>query len=161
MQVKKTISVSVEKQTYVVSFGTPQTEEELNKMYRLRYYVYSKRGYINKEEYPEKVEKDEYDNGNAIYVVAQINDRILGTVRLIVDKFLPTEKDCFDFMEPEKLKPIKRTERAELGRLIVERLADDKFFPRHVVTQLRQLFVLQTLLVFCLSFSPLWYLKLR
>lgn len=117
-----------------IIIGHPKTKEELDQMYRFRYEQYIKKGYIAEGYFNDQRDYDEYDKEQkCIYFIAKVEDRVIGTVRLVVDKYLPTEKDCFDFNEPGELMNIKRTERVEFSRLIIVPYEKDIYFPRHMI----------------------------
>jgi len=117
-----------------VKCGQPQTEKELKEMFKFRNDVYEKHNYITKGFYADGLDIDDYDkSGKCVYFTAKVDNKILGTARLIIEDYLPTEKDCFDFEEPEALKNIPRNRRAEVSRLIVEKLEEGNYFPRHLV----------------------------
>jgi len=93
--------------------GYPETEEELEAMFRLRTEVYKRKGYITAES-----DVDEYDTENkCVYFIAKINDMLVGSVRLVIDDPLPTEL-YFDFKEPEEIARIPRNKRGEISRLV-------------------------------------------
>jgi len=93
--------------------GYPETKEELDAMFRLRAEVYKKEGYITTEN-----DIDEYDvEGKCVYFVAKIDEKLVGTGRLVIDDPLPTEL-YFDFEEPEAMARIPRNKRGEISRLI-------------------------------------------
>jgi N-acyl-L-homoserine lactone synthetase len=125
------ISLKLNHEWKKIHFGIPDRAEELEEMYKFRYSNYLKHDYI--EENAGHRDIDEYDNGRSTYFIARIDNRIIGTVRMIKDEFLPTEKDCFEFKEPAALKDISRNNRAELGRLIIEKYKENVFFPRHLI----------------------------
>jgi len=135
MKILKTIkAVLSDGNEGVVFFGHPSTNEELNEMYKFRNDMYAAEGYIDKDYYPDGLDRDFYDRtGKCVYFVAKNSKKIIGTARLIKDEYLPTEKECFDFSEPEEIKTIPRERRAEVGRLIIEKYDDDVYFPRHLV----------------------------
>jgi len=117
----------------LLQFGIPDNDQELEKMFKLRYEVYSKMGYISPEMFPEKIEKDEYDKEKKCeYFVAKIDDQIVGSGRLIQSYYLPTEKECFRFEEPREMKNIPRNRRGEIGRLIVAR-GNNNYIPPHLI----------------------------
>lgn len=124
------VSFTLDKKNKIIYFGIPDTKEELDEMFQLRYNVYKDRKYIKTNVLSDK---DEYDVENkCIYFIAKIDNHIIGTVRLILDEFLPTEKDCFNFEEPLEIKKISRNQRGELSRLIV--IPPQKnYLPRHLV----------------------------
>jgi len=117
-----------------IEFGHPSNLTEMKNMFRFRHESYLRHGYIRANYFKDGLDLDEYDkNGKAVYFLAKSEGRIIGTVRLIINKILPTEKDCFDFKESIAMKKISRSRRGEVSRLIVEKFGDDKYFPRHLV----------------------------
>lgn len=130
MKVLKTIDLKFKGELKSIFFGIPEGDE-LKDMFKFRYANYLKKGYIESNNFG--VEKDEYDDGRSFYFIAVIDSRIIGSVRLIKDEYLPTEKECFDFSEPESMKKVSRDKRVEMGRLIVEKYSDDYQLPRHLV----------------------------
>lgn len=116
-----------------VHIGHPYSQEEKNRMYSFRYEQYLRHGYFKKSLEKNPLDIDEYDDGRSVYFIALVDEKIVGTVRLIQDQYLPTEKDCFDFEEPKKISKIDRPHRAEIGRLIVVPYDVGQFFPRHVI----------------------------
>ena len=117
-----------------IEFGHPETAKEKREMYHFRYENYLRHNYIDKNRLKDELDQDEYDLANkCVYFVAKVDGQVIGTVRLIIDDPLPTEKDCFLFTEPEKMKLVDRHKRAELSRLIVDRYMPDKHFPRHFI----------------------------
>lgn len=114
-----------------IQFGIPNTEKEVNQSFHFRYQNYLKHNYIY--ENPEEIDKDQYDKeGLSTYFIAVFRGAIIGFVRLINSEYLPTQKDCFDFDEPECIAKIDRTKRLEVGRLIVS--YDRTYgFPRHLI----------------------------
>lgn len=148
MKVMYELSVKDNKQNKTIYFGVPDSDQELQDMYQLRYAVYSSRGYIDSSLFPAQQEKDEYDlSGKCSYFIAKVDNQIIGTVRLIKDRFLPTEKECFSFEEPLDIKKIPREDRAEIGRLIVSRNNNNKYLPRNIV----MLFLIKCLTDFGIS----------
>lgn len=119
----------------ILEFGMPDTKEELKEMFALRYRVYSERRYFNsKVVISNDLDIDKYDTDNkCIYFIVKINNKIIGTVRMIRDDFLPTEKECFRFDEPVEIKKIPRNERREIGRLIIIPPNNNEFLPRNLV----------------------------
>jgi len=103
--IKKVIPVSLE-------VGYPETKEELEAMFRLRAKVYTELGYITAEN-----DKDEYDLKNkCAYFIAKLNEKLVGTVRVVIDDPLPIEVH-FNFKEPEEMARIPRNKRGEISRL--------------------------------------------
>jgi len=93
--------------------GYPETKEERDAMFRLRTEVYRRHGYITAEN-----DIDQYDLDNkCVYFIAKIDEKLVGTVRLVIDDPLPTEL-YFDFKEPAEMARIPRNKRGEISRLI-------------------------------------------
>jgi len=129
MKIIYELSLKLEGTDKAIFFGIPDKTDELERMFLLREEVYQKKDYINA-----KSDKDEYDeNGKCVYFIAKIEDDIIGTVRLIIDNPLPTQKDCFDFQEPEEMKEIDINKRGELSRLISVPYKKNIYLPRHLV----------------------------
>lgn len=130
-----TLIISNKNKNIKVKFGIPDSEEELIKMFKLRYEIYSQKNYIDPNQFPDKLERDEYDKNNkAIYFIASVNNEVIGTLRLIKDYPLPTQL-YFEFEEPEEIKQIKKQNLVEIGRLIVKpyKLNTKKYLPRHLI----------------------------
>lgn len=126
-----------------VSFGVATTPQELDSAYRLRYQVYAKKGYIDTNKYPRKLESDIYDvQKKVVHFIAVLDETVIGYIRIIQDAVLPTEK-YFTFAEPKELQAIARVERAELGRFIIVPPNKEKsdYLPRGLI----MLFILNTL----------------
>jgi len=133
MEILKEIQLQTRKGYQTIFFGMVNNNQELQETFRLRYEVYSKKGYILSNLFPEKIEKDEYDEVEKCdYFIAKFENRIIGTARVIKDYYLPTEKDCFQFEEPQKIKEIPRDKRGEISRLIVTK-ADNESIPPFLV----------------------------
>jgi len=133
MKVLKEIHLKTKGDDNIIYFGIADTTQELQEIFKQRYEVYSKMNYISKDLFPERIEKDEYDEaGKCDYFVAKFNNQIIGSARVIKDYYLPTEKDCFKFEEPLKMKEIPRDKRGEISRLIVTR-EDNKSLPPYLI----------------------------
>lgn len=145
MKIYHTLKFTHEGVTKDIIFGSPETKEEFEKMYSLRFDVYAKKDYFKDgfEGFKEKSDQDSLDlSGKCLYVIALVDDgRVLGAVRLIRDSVLPTEK-IFKFETPAAIQEIPPEQRGEIGRLVVERYSGESFFPRNLVL----LFLLKTLL---------------
>lgn len=102
-----------------IEVGIPENGAELEDAFRLRFLVYSSRGYIDGTKYREELEHDHIDGDpGTIHIIARTGGRTIGYVRLIRSTPLPTER-YFTFKEPEEMTRITTSERAELGRLII------------------------------------------
>jgi len=121
----------------LVDFGIPTEEKELEKMFKLRYEVYvEEKKYIplNEADTINKIEKDLHDLKNeCIYFVAQINNCIIGTARIIKSTPLPAEKDYFTFSKPKVIENLEPIQRAEIGRIISRPQKVSKKLPRNIV----------------------------
>jgi len=135
MKLKRKLQLVINGETKVIRFGEAETEEELNKIFKLRYDSYSSKGYIDPARFPNGLETDDYDTRkDCRYFLAELDGKTISTIRIIFDKILPTEK-YFTFNEPREIKEIPRKNRAELGRLIVIPPDREKgiFLPRNLV----------------------------
>lgn len=131
-----------------VVIGHPDNSGEMKAMHKFRYDNYLRHGYVSADALPDGLDIDEYDSGKkCVYFVAQVDDRIIGCVRLILADPLPTIKDCFDFKEPEIIKKIPAKKRGEVSRLIVEDYGGGKHFPRHII----MLSLMSVLVDYCLG----------
>jgi len=140
----KELQVKVNGENKLIYFGVPDNENEILEMHKLRYEIYSKKDYIYEEKFKDGIEKDEYDlDKKSHYFIAKIEDRIIGSVRLIRDYYLPTEKD-FKFEEPEEMKKIPREQRGETGRLVITPYSKEIYLPRNIIL----LFLIDCLLEF-------------
>lgn len=131
----KEIQIKIGGVNKIIYFGMPNSQAELENVFRLRYETYLKYKYIEKDLFPEGLEKDNYDKENKCnYFIAKIDDEIIGSARIIKEKYLPTEKDCFKFNEPDEIKSIPREKRLEISRLITKNyIINGKSLPRHLV----------------------------
>lgn len=127
-----------------ILFGEPDSKEEFEKMYSLRFDVYSGKKYFSESFGGTKnaTDKDHYDvDKKCFYAIAMVDDgRIIGSVRLIRDKILPTEL-FFKFKTPKNIVGIPLGERGEVGRLVIQPYSKSSFLPRNLVL----LFLLKTL----------------
>jgi len=99
-----------------ISVGVPETSAEKESMFELRNRIYKERGYIPSEETNDRDSFD--DDPSTQYFIATIDGQVIGSVRIIYENVLPTEK-YFTFKEPGEISSIPRRKRAELGRLVV------------------------------------------
>lgn len=144
MKIIETLYVDHGGQRKIIYFGSPDSEMELDEMYALRFNVYSRNGYFdtNKKHHTQK-DIDDYDHyGKCHYVIAVIDGRIIGAVRLIQTSPLPTEV-FFDFTPPKIINEIEPAHRAEISRLVIDQYSKDSFLPRNLIL----LFLIKILLV--------------
>lgn len=121
--------------TKEISIGIPTRPIEKSKMFELRKNEYLKHNYTNAN-FKGGSDIDEFDETpDCAYFIASYNgsDKLIGTARLIRQLCLPTQK-AFKFKEPEAIKKIKFTERAEVSRVVVatQHIKDLKI-PQHLV----------------------------
>jgi N-acyl-L-homoserine lactone synthetase len=119
-----------------IFFGIPDTEKELTEMFALRYEIYAKHDYIYTEDYPTKLEIDELDRANKCrYIIAEHNNVIVGSARIIEDDPLPMERECFSFNTPKQIAVIATKNRIEIGRLVAkyQAISTNNYIPRHLI----------------------------
>lgn len=133
MNILKKYSISYNNiQDDLVVFS-PTSISEKREMFRFRYLKYLEHGYIDFEN--SKLDIDLYDNTDTFYinVWSVKQERIIGTVRIIFAQPLPIFKDCFDFDEPFLAKIICNEQKAEIGRLIIDKYKQDLYLPSHFI----------------------------
>ena len=132
MKVLNKISVVKDNKKHDLFFGITQTEEEKEKMFRLRHHVYvEKKKYISPELTLNGLEIDEFDNPkNCTYFIAMNNNQVVGTIRVIRKNPLPLVENYFDFEENHNISDDKKI---EIGRFISIGSADNEFLPRHLI----------------------------
>lgn len=99
-----------------ISFGIPDNQNELKQMFDLRtqVYIYEKRYITNKEN-----DIDIHDiNKTCTYFIASVENKVIGTIRLINEEILPIQKDYFDFDIPEEFKNVDNKKIVEVGRIV-------------------------------------------
>src|SRR3989344_8616218 len=108
MKLKRKLQLVISGETKVIRFGEAETEEELNKIFKLRFDSYSSKGYIDPMRFPNGLEMDDYDiRKDCRYFLAELDGKTIGTIRIIFNKILPTEK-YFTFDEPQEIRDIPR-----------------------------------------------------
>lgn len=143
----KELRLKLDSKEKLVVFGIADTDREIEAVYGLRHEIYSKKGYINEKSFPDDLELDDYDReGKCVYFKAEVDGRIIGTVRLVEDDFLPTER-YFIFPEPEEMKKVPREKRSEVGRLVIKAYSGSVRFPRNLVL----LFLMDCLAEYCVK----------
>ncbi len=96
-------------------------EKDLKKIFRLRYKVYCEEwGFEKPEKYPDRLETDEFDKSAIHFAVRDDEQKIVGTIRLILDspEGFPAEKYCQANLEEKEL---ARGGIAEISRLAISR----------------------------------------
>lgn len=117
-------------------------EEEIRQIYKLRYQVYCEEyGYIDKNKFPNKEEKDEYDKYSAYLVIRDKHDEVAATVRIIKNsqEGFPIQKN-FRFNLDTSV--INQENLVEISRLIVSK----KYRRKHLL-----IFLLKGLSVYAIN----------
>lgn len=113
-----------------IHFILASSFEEKERISKVRAEVYSNRGYFS-----EKKERDEdqYDlSENTVYIYAVLRGEMVGALRIIREETLPTEQ-FFQYDEPPAIQNIQRSNRCEIGRLVVRRIDGMDFVPRNLI----------------------------
>ncbi len=117
----------------VVEFGIPKGKKDFDDMFELRQQVYSEKKYFHDSFLENKKDFDDYDRPkNCVYFIARAGGKMVGTVRLVQDDPLPTER-FFDFAPPRKIRKYKSREKAELSRLVIIKHSSFVYFPRNII----------------------------
>lgn len=135
MKIYNRLIINYKNRNIEIKVGIPNSEEELRKMFKLRYEIYAKKNYINPNNFPNCLEVDDYDKNNKVeYFIASIDDEVVGSLRLIKDYPLPTQL-YFEFKEPEEIKTIENQALIEISRLVVKpfKLDNHNYLPRHLI----------------------------
>ncbi len=128
-----------------IRFGIAESIEEREEVYRLRYKIYSERRYILPESFSSGIETDTFDQKvNTTYFIAKLDNRLLGSVRLIRAPLLPI-RDFFEFANPSFLDSISPNRQCEISRLVIDKYSDTEYLPRNVVL----LILIHVLLEYC------------
>ena len=132
MKVLNKISVINNNKRHDLFFGIAQTEEEREKMFRLRHQIYvEKKKYILPELTTNGLELDEFDNPkNCTYFLAMNNNQVVGTIRVIKKNPLPLVENYVDFKDGYGISDEKKI---EIGRFISIGSAENDFLPRHLI----------------------------
>ncbi len=102
-------------------FGVVNTKDVLKDTFRMRYEVYAEEfGFEKKEDHPNGIETDEYENDSIHFACINESDSVIGTIRLVLnsDKGFPIEhavETNFIGKKPHKSKI------GEISRLTVSR----------------------------------------
>ncbi len=95
--------------------------DELRRVYALRYQVYCNEwGFERPEDHPGGIEKDEYDPHSIHFIETFDDDRLIGTVRIILDSpaGFPIESHCKLDID---LKKFERRRIGEISRLAISK----------------------------------------
>ena len=117
---------------YTINFGMPDSKDELQKMYKLRYEAYSAKGHILPNS--GNIDIDNYDKEKkCYYFIAVVDDVIVGSTRIILGNKLPTLDEYFNLDLPKEIKKIPREKIVEIGRLVSFHKGLKIKLPRHIV----------------------------
>ena len=142
MKVFKSLALEIGGAPKEISFGLADTVKEREEVFALRYRVYTRYQYLIEGVHSNGLESDRYDEeGKSTYVIARVNDKIIGTVRMIFPPDLPI-KSFFSFEVPQIEMEEGIEKGCEVSRLVVERYSPTEYLPRNVV----MLFLMSTLL---------------
>ena len=94
------LNIRIQKSNETIFFGIPEGKKELDEMFKFRYKSYLRHNYIDKNNSERDV--DEYDNGRSSYFVAKVNDKLIGTARIIRDNFYLPRRTALDLRNPWK-----------------------------------------------------------
>ncbi|HYD90211.1 MAG TPA: acyl-homoserine-lactone synthase, partial [Flavobacterium sp.] len=134
MKILRELQLKVNGNKRVLYFGMPDTEDELNQMYTLRYKVYAKYDYIDTAKFEKPIDIDKLDkDGSCIYFITKLDDTVIGSVRLIQTENLPINTTCFKFDEPSDMAKLTWRERGEIGRLVVRPYNKEERLPRNII----------------------------
>lgn len=107
---------SIQSKKDTISFGLPSTYEEYQQMMELRHQVYYEE--LNYSLQNKKTDKDYFDEkGVAHYVIAKIEDTVVGTVRVIIDQAPPMVK-FYTIKDRNIVSRLHKEPVADIGRLI-------------------------------------------
>lgn len=104
------------------TFMKVDSPDLLNEVFRIRYQVYCKEcNFIKDEDYPEGIEKDNYD-AHSLHFLAKDSNGLIGAARLILDCPLgfPLEEHCNGHLTIDK-NSLPRKRIAEISRLVISR----------------------------------------
>jgi len=135
MKVLNKLILNKKNNPHAILFGIPTTEEELKEMFESRFNIYKNKNYIEPEKLKENLDLDDYDKQNkCTYFIAKINEKIIGSARVIKDYPLPTQL-YFEFEEPQKMKEVPNELKVEISRLVVApyKINNLTYLPRHIV----------------------------
>jgi N-acyl-L-homoserine lactone synthetase len=146
MKVIKSLLVQIANEKVQLDFGILDTPQEFLNAFKLRYKIYAKYGYLRSDVFPNGIEQDRFDTqGNCVYFAAQVGERQLGHIRLVIGSDLPIQGAyVFNTMQ---LGDKQIT--AELGRLVVDKYSDDSHTPRNIIL----LFLASCLVSYCKQHS--------
>jgi len=128
MEVLSKLNIEKGSGQITILFGHPNTHEEMLDMFKLRFNIYKRNGYLKEKLKEEKDQYDIKDNG-VKYFIAKIDNRVIAHVRLIEDDILPTEK-FFVFDHSLKIEGRK----GELSRLVADtKIGENEYIPRNII----------------------------
>ncbi len=110
-------------------FKEVDSDDLQREVFRLRYEVYALEfGFENPYDFPNKLEKDEFDDHSAHFVALNQNDEVIGTVRMILDspKGFPVEhaSEITDFKDKPAPRHITEVSRLAVSKTMRRRPED-------------------------------------
>jgi N-acyl amino acid synthase of PEP-CTERM/exosortase system len=100
----------------------PYEKELLQKIYRLRFEVYGDQcGFIRKEDFPDGIETDEFDETSIHFAAVKPDGEVLGTLRLILPthKKLPVQRHVRFFLPHDE--NLENIYCAEISRFMISK----------------------------------------
>lgn len=135
-----------------------KNNDQLKKSYRFRYHLYCEvEKLLKKEDYPNKLEFDKFDEHSIHFVALDNNDNIVGTIRLIKDSELgfPTEEE---FNLKEIMKKDNRKKTIEVSRLMTTKEYRKSFLSNDLYKAIYK-YSNQNNIEFWLGCVEIWLLK--
>ena len=120
-------------QTFIFKKVEPADSELMQQIHRLRFEVYCREcNFIRQEDYPQGIEKDEYDEQSVHFAAIDPQGLVIGTMRMILPGKLnfPLESHCPNINVNKNTLP--RNNLAEVSRLVISknlrRRSDDAMY---------------------------------
>jgi len=117
-----------------IIFGIPETDEEIQEMFKVRYKAYLNKGHINGNGLG--LDEDHFDVNKLChyFIAVEGKDRkIIGSTRMIFGSVLPTLDEYFELELPEAINAVSRGKIVEIGRLSSLPRDTGLDVPRHLV----------------------------
>lgn len=125
------VDINGKTKTGRITVKIPDSSFELSEMFRIRYEAYLRKKYIQPRE--DKLDTDYHDPLECVYFVAILEQKIIGSSRILFGRKLPIEKDYFEFSEPDALARIPQEAKTEIGRIVSFRPNYAIDLPPHLV----------------------------
>lgn len=112
-----------------IIFKKPEKKEEFALMFKLREKIYREKNYLKKEV---KNDIDEFDTDDCIYLIAKIDDVIIGSLRMLIKN--KSIRKHFLFEDPDNIKKVDELRRVEIGRLVITKHSiSNEYLPRNII----------------------------